>query len=79
MAVVQALVGLGRALSLDIVAEGVETTSQADRLREVGCGFGQGYLWGRPTTAHRFLERLAGQNATNRREQSHSLVIDTTS
>lgn len=61
MAVVQALVGLGRALSLEVVAEGVETIGQAEALRKVGCRLGQGYLWSRPVPPHRFLELIAPQ------------------
>lgn len=47
-AVVEAVVALGRALGLVVVAEGVETQAQADRLRELGCPQAQGYLFGRP-------------------------------
>lgn len=61
MAVVQALVGLGTALSLDVVAEGVETAEQAEALRLLGCPRGQGYLWSHAVPAHRFLEILAAQ------------------
>jgi diguanylate cyclase (GGDEF)-like protein/PAS domain S-box-containing protein len=61
MAVVQALVGLGAALSLDVVAEGVETVEQAESLRQLGCPRGQGYLWSHAVPAHRFLELLAAQ------------------
>ncbi|NLT55337.1 MAG: EAL domain-containing protein [Actinomycetales bacterium] len=51
LAVVQAVLGLGKALGLDVVAEGVETPSQADRLRRLGCGTAQGYLWSPPRAA----------------------------
>jgi diguanylate cyclase (GGDEF)-like protein len=63
MAVVQALVGLGKALALDVVAEGVETREQADALRDVGCLFGQGYLWSRAVPPEQFLEILAASDA----------------
>jgi diguanylate cyclase (GGDEF)-like protein len=43
-----AIIALGRALDLRIVAEGIEDTGQLDRLRELGCEFGQGYLFARP-------------------------------
>jgi predicted signal transduction protein with EAL and GGDEF domain len=33
-----------------VVAEGVETLGQLDRLREMGCRFGQGYYFSRPLT-----------------------------
>jgi EAL domain-containing protein (putative c-di-GMP-specific phosphodiesterase class I) len=46
--VVKAVVGLGLALGLDIVAEGVETPEQARFLAGLGCPHVQGYLYGRP-------------------------------
>ena len=60
LAVVQALVGLGAALALDVVAEGVETVEQAAALLHVGCHLGQGYLWSHAVPPHRFLELLVG-------------------
>lgn len=43
-----AFVGVTRALGLATVAEGVETVDQHRALREIGCAYGQGYLYGRP-------------------------------
>lgn len=48
-AVIKTIVGLGRALDVAIVAEGVETEAQADALRAVGCTQVQGFLYGRPS------------------------------
>ena len=39
---------LGRTLDLRVVAEGIEEPGQLERLRELGCEFGQGYLFARP-------------------------------
>jgi predicted signal transduction protein with EAL and GGDEF domain len=50
-AIVEAVVGLARTLGLGVVAEGVETAEQAARLRELGCGLGQGFYFGRPQSA----------------------------
>ncbi|WP_169789834.1 putative bifunctional diguanylate cyclase/phosphodiesterase [Actinoplanes subtropicus] len=50
-AIVDMILGLARALGLDVVAEGVETTAQLAYLRRLGCAFGQGYHFGRPTAA----------------------------
>ena len=58
LAVVQALIGLGRALSLDVVAEGVESQAQADALRRLGCRTGQGFLWCHPIVPEQFLAQL---------------------
>ena len=43
--VVLAVVGLAHALDLDVVAEGVETADQLERLRGMGCDLGQGFYW----------------------------------
>ncbi len=48
-AIVDAIISLGRALRLGVVAEGVETEDHVERLLALGCQFGQGYLFGRPT------------------------------
>ncbi|SCX58165.1 diguanylate cyclase (GGDEF) domain-containing protein [Klenkia marina] len=45
---VASIVELSRSLSLDVVAEGVETQAQQATLVELGCTFAQGYLFGRP-------------------------------
>ncbi len=43
-----AIVGLGSSLHLDVVAEGVETREQTQALVDLGCEFGQGFLFARP-------------------------------
>ena len=50
-AVVAAIIQLGGALSKDVVAEGIESAAQMDQLRELGCGFGQGFHLATPLTA----------------------------
>jgi EAL domain-containing protein (putative c-di-GMP-specific phosphodiesterase class I) len=47
-AITRAVIGLGKTLNLDIVAEGVERKACVDFLLHEGCYFGQGYLWGKP-------------------------------
>lgn len=47
-AVVQAVLYLAHCFSLDVTAEGVETREQEMALRALGCGIGQGFLYGRP-------------------------------
>lgn len=49
--IVKAIIAMGNALSLAIIAEGVETTDQRDLLDSLGCHSFQGYLIGRPTHA----------------------------
>ncbi|WP_287849846.1 bifunctional diguanylate cyclase/phosphodiesterase [Acidiphilium sp.] len=53
-AIVLAVLGLGRALDVSVVAEGVETEEQAAMLRAAGCSLLQGYLIGRPAPIARF-------------------------
>lgn len=45
MAFVNAAVDLGRSLGMRTIAEGIETSEQADQARELGCDLGQGYFW----------------------------------
>ncbi|HEY0306595.1 MAG TPA: bifunctional diguanylate cyclase/phosphodiesterase [Acidobacteriaceae bacterium] len=49
-AIVNTIVALGRTLDLTVTAEGVETTAQAQALKEVGCDQVQGFLYGRPVS-----------------------------
>ncbi|MCK6425536.1 MAG: EAL domain-containing protein [Burkholderiaceae bacterium] len=46
--IVRAVVGMGRSLGLELVAEGVEEAAQAEALRLMGCHLAQGWLYGRP-------------------------------
>ena len=57
--IVNAIIDLGRALGLTVVAEGVETEAQRAMLGDMGCPVGQGYLFGRPTDAESFTTKLA--------------------
>jgi EAL domain-containing protein (putative c-di-GMP-specific phosphodiesterase class I) len=57
--IVRVIIGLAQALGLEVIAEGIETTEQLDTIRDLGCGYGQGYLFSRPVSvseAERFLE-----------------------
>ena len=60
-AIIAAIVALGRALNLNIVAEGVETREQQEYLTRLGCSSLQGYLLGRPVAADQFVQMFARQ------------------
>ena len=47
-ALVAAAIAMGRALEMEVVAEGIETAEQVADLRELGCPLGQGFLFARP-------------------------------
>ena len=53
-AIVKAIVGIGRSLNMEVLAEGVETLGQLSRIRDDGCRLAQGYYFGRPVPATEF-------------------------
>jgi diguanylate cyclase (GGDEF)-like protein len=55
-----AIVALGRSLGVTMVAEGIEEPGQLDRLVELGCELGQGYLFARPERADVIGSLLGG-------------------
>jgi len=59
----RAIVGMARALSITVLAEGVETESQRDWLLAEGCELQQGFLWSRPLPATAFELRLDAPTA----------------
>jgi EAL domain-containing protein (putative c-di-GMP-specific phosphodiesterase class I) len=58
-AIIHAVINLGRSLGIKVVAEGIETEAQATRLIELGCDFGQGFLFSKPIAARRVPALLA--------------------
>ena len=61
--IVRTIIELARVLEIDVVAEGIETAEQLHLLRELGCRFGQGYLFAKPMPAEQIstLLRLPGR------------------
>jgi diguanylate cyclase len=60
---VQTVLSLGRALGLEVVAEGVETPEDLAALQSLGCTFMQGYHLSRPVPAAKLLEQLTAIRA----------------
>jgi len=58
-AVVEAIISLGAALDVSVVAEGIEDAATAKRLLALGCPLGQGYHFGRPEPLSALEARLA--------------------
>ncbi|WP_164834038.1 putative bifunctional diguanylate cyclase/phosphodiesterase, partial [Salinivibrio socompensis] len=58
VAIVSAMIAMADSLGMGVVAEGIETLHQQAILRELGCTFGQGYLYRRPAPAAEITELL---------------------
>ena len=56
-ALIRGVIGLGEAMDIPVVAEGIETNSQLEILRSLGCAMGQGYLLSRPLPLAELLNR----------------------
>jgi diguanylate cyclase (GGDEF)-like protein len=57
-ALARAVIELGSALDLKVIAEGIETPEQIAALRAFGCDYGQGFYFGLPAEAHLALRRV---------------------
>jgi EAL domain-containing protein (putative c-di-GMP-specific phosphodiesterase class I) len=60
--IIRSILMLGHDMNLQVIAEGIETPMQVARLRELGCQFGQGFLFAKPfnsSMAYAFLESAA--------------------
>lgn len=56
--IVRTIIDLARALSMNVVAEGIETAEQYQMLRAMGCRYGQGYYFARPLPADEVTQLL---------------------
>ena len=54
---VSAIISIGHIMGFDVIAEGVEEADQVETLKEIGCDFIQGFIWGKPLTPE-FAEKL---------------------
>jgi diguanylate cyclase (GGDEF)-like protein len=69
------IVQVGRDLGMQVVAEGIEQPRQLAELKEMGCGYGQGFLVARPMTAAS-LEALIRTGSAQKSENSGQVVSD---
>jgi EAL domain-containing protein (putative c-di-GMP-specific phosphodiesterase class I) len=65
----EAIVNIGRVLSLVTIAEGVEKHEQLEMVRDLGCNLAQGYLLGRPQPSEEAGRLIASQAPTLPRPQ----------
>ncbi len=63
-AVVEAIVRTGHRLGFRVIAEGVETAWEADRLRDLGCDEAQGYFFQRPMPEQEFAKLIPAPHST---------------
>jgi diguanylate cyclase (GGDEF)-like protein len=66
--VVASIISMAHNLGLRVVAEGVETESELEMLRELGCDEGQGYLFAKPMEADRFDATCLGGDRADRND-----------
>lgn len=72
LAIVQSVMQLAQKLNLEVVAEGIETLEQTDRLLIIGCEQGQGYYYSKPISAEKWLLMIQQQQ----KPASHSSPLD---
>ncbi|WP_372966495.1 EAL domain-containing protein [Marinobacter sp.] len=65
LALSEAIVVMAHKLGLKVIAEGVETEAQRQMLLDIGCDYGQGYLFSRPLPAIEFEKFLLSSKTTN--------------
>ena len=66
---IEMIITLAHKMKLRVIAEGIETLAQYERLRDLGCEFGQGYYFSQPLepkTALQFLRRAGVPAKSNR-------------
>jgi diguanylate cyclase (GGDEF)-like protein/PAS domain S-box-containing protein len=61
MEFVDSILGMARALGMEVVAEGVEEPGQVEALKKMGCGFAQGYFFGRPVDSATAQKMISDQ------------------
>ena len=59
---VAAIISMGHVMGFDVISEGVEDQEQIETLREIGCDFIQGFIWGHPLPAEEVEKLVAGIN-----------------
>lgn len=69
-AICEAVIRVGHALRLSVVAEGIETAAQLDHLRLLGCDAGQGYFFSVPQQAHEVEARFP-QSMQQKKTETH--------
>lgn len=64
--IVTAIINLAKQLNIKVIAEGVETKEQKDKLVQLGCQYMQGFYWSRPKLAQEYDEFLRDSGGVNK-------------
>jgi diguanylate cyclase (GGDEF)-like protein/PAS domain S-box-containing protein len=64
-ALVDGIVQLARTLGLQVIAEGIETSAVRDLLKQIGCPYGQGYLFSQPLKFADTVRRVLAERGTS--------------
>lgn len=60
-ALITAMINMGKSLGQKVVAEGVETQSQIDFLKDKGCDFGQGFIFSHPISKEEVIKKISSE------------------
>ena len=58
---VASIISIGHILGLEVISEGVESEDQLETLKEIGCDYIQGFIWGRPVPPEEAAKLIAQQ------------------
>ena len=74
LSIVNAMVAMGRGMKLTVIAEGVETVAQRDRLQQMRCHEMQGYCFSAPLAAHA-ATALLGRDARDLEQDEQRVAV----
>jgi len=67
MEIVRSSISLAHSLGINVVAEGVETEAERDKLLELECEYGQGWYYGKPVALQDLVQRYAARRPVSKR------------
>jgi len=73
LAIVSAIIAMARHLNIKVVAEGIEGWQQLEKIRQLGCGLGQGFLFAKPMPEDQCQRYLSGEPLDLTQEQERQI------
>lgn len=74
LAIVSAIIAMARHLNIKVVAEGIEGWQQLEKIRQLGCTLGQGFLFAKPVPEDQCLRYLTGEPLDLTQEQERQIT-----